>query len=461
MIENVETEACSTNATVVAAVGRQQGRLESQSSAQAGLAKPAEPSVPMSIEEAEAFWQQLHFLSHRDIASSEPMQGAWIVGQHGNVPFAIILDPEQRMELRALRAHRALRALPKFPYMAGRHSLVETLRSNNPSGTRDLSTWHGTAQQLEATLRAFFMHHATQPLPVQKPTETYDASKRVLRSGSAESVANDAFHKAIKAAKPSDRSAFADRWARAALSHVMDAGTDLGVLTSGGAERLDLLRVCNVHRTRHDLVAQARVMNRMFEVDDQAVQWRAPIQAEVPYYDAQRASNAAFRQAHALAMHGKPVYPGAFSQRLIKGLILAKASEARLVIGGLFETVTPALAACYGKAWPFMQAVEVVAFGRSSPELKVRKDIQQSAGTFNILAPDGAILDPPRVLLMADQALLKPCVIFHEFQHARQHTAAEGLIDDFQPQESHAAEVTESQAKQAEAHFIGKFGILY
>ena len=114
-----------------------------------------------------------------------------------------------------------------------------------------------------------------------------------------------------------------------------------------------------------------------------------------------------------------------------------------MVIGSLFEAVSADLVACYGQAWPFMQAVEVVGLGRPSPELNVRKDIVEVAGTFSILDQHGTVLDPPRVLLAAQEALFNPNTIFHEFQHARQHMAAEGSIYDFDPQESLMAEVTE------------------
>ena len=415
----------------------------------------------MSVEQAKAFWQGLAIVVQRNILHLEPMQGAWVVGQHGDQPVAIILKPDGQIGFYAFIGHPGLQALPKFTCHAGRHSLVETLRSNSPSQPREALVWQGNAEELGATLHDFFIYHATKPFPAEQPIEIYNASKKGLRTSSAEAVIKDAFQSAVKAAKPSDQSIFGDRWARAALAYVMNEETDLGILTRGDADKLNILRVCNVHRTRQDLVAQARALNMLLEVLEEDTRLQSSIQPGLPYLGAQRAYLSAFRHAYAQALNGGNNRPRAFSQRLIKGLLLAKACGARLAIGSLFEAVSADLVARYGQAWPFMQAVEVVGLGRPSPELKVRKEMGEGAGTFSILDQQGTVLDPPRVLLEAQEALFNPNKIFHEFQHARQHMAAEGSIYDFEPQEWYKAEVTECQAKQAEAHFIAEFGILY
>jgi hypothetical protein len=469
MSTNLEAKTDMTNGAVdAAAEGNPRERasiqprtVESRTTTQAKVMKLSDLSLPMSVAEAEAFWQGLAIVAERNIMQLEPMQGAWIVGQHGDMPVAILLKPDAKIGFYAFNGHPALRALPRFTYAAGADSLVETVRCNNPSGMRDVLLWHGTAEQLGEMSHAFFVHHATKARPADKPIESYDAYKRILRTGSAESVANDAFKLAANAVKPPDKRTFGDRWARAALAHVLNEETDLEILTRSGADRLDILRGCNVHRTRNDLVAQGRLINAMFEVEEKAIRLQAAIRPELPYFDAARASLEAFRQAYALAVNGQANEPKPFAQRLVKGLILAQASGARLVIGSLFETVSPALVARYATAWPLMQDVEVVAFGGPSPELKPRKEMGEGAGTFRILDQNGAALDPPRVLLASQEALLNPRAVYHEFQHARQHMAAEGSIYDFEPQDLHAAEVTECQAKQAEAHFVGEFGILY
>jgi hypothetical protein len=228
--------------------------------------KCATETLPMGVDEAKAFWQGLAIVAQRNILHLKQMQGAWIVGQHGDERVAIILNPDGRIGYYAFSGHPGLQALPKFTCHAGRHSLVNTLRSNSPSEPRGDLSWHGTAEELGATLHDFFIYHATKPLPAEHPIEIYNASKKGLRTSSAESVIKDAFQSAVKTAKPSDQSIFGDRWARAALAYVMNEETDLGIFTKGDADKLNILRVCNVHRTRQDLVAQARLLNLLLDV---------------------------------------------------------------------------------------------------------------------------------------------------------------------------------------------------
>jgi hypothetical protein len=241
----------------------------------------------------------------------------------------------------------------------------------------------------------------------------------------------------------------------------MDEGTDLQVLTEAGANRLNILRACNVHRTRHDLVAQAPLLNLLLEAREEKAGTRAAMDPGLPYHVAQRARLAAFRRSWAQALNGKTIQTKTLSQRLIKGLLIASVAKARLRIGSLVQTVMPALAARHGTAWPHMQDVEVVALGRPSSELCVRQDVESAAGVFKLLDECGMVLDPPRVLLRAQEVLLNPGTIYHECEHVRQHLASEVSIFDFDPQELHCEEATECKAIQAEAKLLSEFGIVY
>jgi len=390
------------------------------------------------------------------------MQGCWFVGQHGGELAAIVLRPDGQIESYVFAGHPALlRAVPRFTYSAGRHSLLETIRSKSPAGAGCALAWHQTADELAELLHAFFLYHATKPLPSEQPIETDDASRMTLRTGSAESIMEAALQTAVKAAKPSDESAFRDYWARAALAHVANEGTDLQVLTEAGAKKLDILRACNVHRTRHDLVAQALLLNLLIEAREKDAGMRAAMDSGLPYHVAQRAYLAAFRRARALALNGKTNHPKTLSQRLIKGLLIASVAKARLRIGSLVEAVTPALAAGYGSAWPYMQEVEVVALGRPGSELCVRQDVESAAGVFKLLDERGTVLDPPRVLLRAQEVLLDPGTIYHEWEHVGQHLASEVSIFDFAPRPLHSEEATECKAIQVQAELLSEFGILY
>jgi len=417
-------------------------------------------ALPLSIEAAETIWRDLASAAQRDVASLGPLQGAWYIGQHGGEPVAIILQPDGQIDCHYFHPHPVLlRALPRFTYAAGSHSLLETIRSKSPAGTGHSLVWHQSADELAAVLHDFFIHHSTKPIPEDKPIEIYDASKSNLRTSSAESIMAAAFQGALKAARPSDEKAFRDCWARAALAYVVDDCSDLRVLTEAGAKALDILRVCNVHRTRNDLIKLSRMLDVFVEIHEERLQ--AAIELQLPYANAQRAYLAAFRRARALSLSGTTGQRKPFSQRLIKGLLLAKVAEARLIIGSLFQAVSPALVARYGKAWPHMQAIEVVAIGRKGSELNFRQDVPDPGGTFSLLDEQGVVLDPPRVLLNAPTAIIDPSTMFHEWEHVRQHMAAEGPMDDFEPHDLHAAEPTEWKAKQAEADFVSEFGILY
>jgi len=435
---------------------------ETQRTTRGEAAHGIDSAMPMTVDEAETIWRALAPAAQRSLAGMGPIQGGWFVGQHGGELAAVVLRPDGEIGVYAYEGQPALlRALPSFTHSAGRHSLVETIRSKSPARAGGTLAWHQTADELAEVLHGFFLFHATKPLPAERPLEIYDASKMTMRTGSAKSILEAALQTAVKVAKPSDERAFKDAWACAALACVMNEGSDLQVLTEAGARKLEVLRRCNVHRTRHDLVAQAPVMNLMMETREEIAARQAATDPGLPYHEAQRACLAAFRRAHSLACNGKTNHPKALSQRLIKGLLIAHVAQARLAIGSLAEAVTPALAARYGRAWPHMQTVEVVALGRASSELCIRQDVESAAGAFKLLDEDGRVLDPPRVVLRTREVLLDPGTIYHESQHVRQHLASAVSILDLTPQPLHAEEVTECQAIRVAAESLSEFGILY
>jgi len=439
------------------------GTAESQTTTRGEAAHGTDCAMPMTVEDAETVWRGLASVAQRSLASLGAMQGCWFVGQHGGELAAIVLRQNGQIESYTFAGQPALlQVVPTFTYAAGRHSLVETIRSKNPAGAGGTLVWHQAADELAEALHAFFLYHATKPLPPEHPFERYDASMKTMRTGSAGSIMEAALRTAAKAAKPSDESAFRDRWAYAALAHVMNEGTDLQVLTQAGARKLDILRDCNVHRTRHDLVVQAPVMRLMIETRGEIGARQAAMDPGLPYHEARRAYLSAFRRAYALACNnGKTNRPRALSQRLVKGLLIAGVAKSLLRIGSLVEAVTPALAARYGTAWPHMQEVEVVALGRAISELCLRRDVESASGAFRLLDEDGTVLAPPRVVLRAHEVLLDPGTIYHEAEHARHHMASEASIFDFAPQELHSEEATECKAIQVAAEFLSEFGILY
>ena len=61
----------------------------------------------------------------------------------------------------------------------------------------------------------------------------------------------------------------------------------------------------------------------------------------------------------------------------------------------------------------------------------------------------------------AQEVLLDPGTIYHEWEHVGQHMASTVSILDFTPQELHSEEATECKAIQVVAELLSEFGILY
>jgi len=106
------------------------GTAESQTTTLGEAADGTDFAMPMTVEEAETVWRGLAPVAQRTFANLGPMQGCWFVGQHGGELAAIVLRPDGQIESYVFAGHPALlRAVPRFTYSAGRHSLLETIRS--------------------------------------------------------------------------------------------------------------------------------------------------------------------------------------------------------------------------------------------------------------------------------------------------------------------------------------------
>jgi len=420
---------------------------------------------PMSRQEAEALWTRLEPINAgilNDLGGQ--VDGCWVVGEHGNEAVAVALMKDRRITAFEVQGDGPLLArLPKICYSDGPHSLVHFFRECLVNVENKLLCSDEGVGHLPERARRLFIHHATKPLPECRPVESYDNRRKDLSVHGAEAIAREAFRRAIKTARPLEKSGFADRWACLALANVMGEDADLALLTEEGAAHLLPLRDRNIHRTRNDLVPQAQAINERLEVERKATDNLAEKRKEEqkPYIDARRASFAAFQTALARAHRGAARNLKPFSQRLIKGLILAKVAGARLPIGTLIDSIGTALVARYGEALRFMQDIEVVVAGRVIPEMCTDEEIKSATGSFITCYPKGVVLAHPRIILQADVVAIDPRTIFHEFQHARQATASEEPIRHFHRAGSYETEIIEWKAKQAEADFTDEFGILY
>jgi len=128
---------------------------ESQTTTRGEAAYRTDSAMPMTVEEAETVWRGLAPVAQRTFANLGPMQGCWFVGQHGGELAAIVLRPDGQIESYVFVGDPALlRAVPRFTYAAGRHSLLETIRSKSPAGAGCSLVWHQTADELAEVLHA-------------------------------------------------------------------------------------------------------------------------------------------------------------------------------------------------------------------------------------------------------------------------------------------------------------------
>ena len=314
-------------------------------------------------------------------------------------------------------------------------------------------------------LRSFYVNNATRPLAASKPISDYDAAKPTMTLSSAESLATEAFKLALRAARPQDIDSFANQWAIAALDYVTDQPSHPALLAPEGITRLELIRSRNVHKTVQDLQSQHRELERQLGYeraclakDMEAMQAHFVDRSdnELHHLFAREASY----QTVAASMKQEKANLKPFSQRFIKGMVIAKASGATLFIGHLSDALSQPLGALYGDALLDMQEAKVILNKKNIPELWLGPAQGYAAGKFCLSDRNGLWLDAPHIYLAAEIMMSDHRSVFHEFRHARQELACLGPLPHFSDAK-YEAMPTEADAKMAEANMIAHFGILF
>ena len=417
---------------------------------------------PLSLQEADAMWERLLSINSKLFSRyMDDNENVWVIGEQGNSSVVVTLRKDRRIGLIELRPEEwDIPKLPKVSYLALTNHLLEfcTLRG------LDVQCPDEVASQIPKRLRKLFITNATQAKIGTLPVPRYDEGRQTLSLKSAEIIAEKAFRLAFKGGKPRDMNEFADHWAAVALLFVMGQAVDCSILTGAGTAQLCMFRERNIHRTKADLTTQTRWLDDMRD-GEQLRTWRLT-QVQQPddrhFLAARRASCASFQAARARALTGLATNLKPFSQRFIKGMILAKVAQARVPIGKLSDAISNTLAACYGEALTCMQHVEIVAAGRMLKELLDPVDQSPVAGNFLMKYPIEVVLKIPRVLLSAEHLLKDQRTIFHEYQHARQYLAAEESAENFVGGRGrYGTQIIEWKAKLAEAEFMDKFGIFF
>jgi hypothetical protein len=243
----------------------------------------------------------------------------------------------------------------------------------------------------------------------------------------------------------------------------MGGTPDLSLLTGSGAEGLRPLCTQNVHRTLPDFVAEEPAIDQRLNAQQNVTR---KIKArkrddERPYLNARLASTAAVLEARGQLRNHQANNLKPFSQRFIKGLVLAKVTRARLAIGSLSDAISGTLAGHFGEALASMQDTEIVVTGRTVPELTDHEGTHLANGIYQTADFERKERPRPRIVLCAKVAIIDPRIIYHELQHARQYSAGEEPIRNLKRTGRYETEVVEWKAKQAEAEFTTAFGILY
>lgn len=281
---------------------------------------------------------------------------------------------------------------------------------------------------------------------------------------------------AMRAARPKDAGSFASGWATAALEYVTGQPADVAVLTPEGMARLELICSRNVHKTRQDIQSQHREMERRLAseqahlehdlkylkslTEDVDKRPREEIDHLFNHLSARGASYEAYRRALEAASTPEARNLKPFSQRFIKGMVLAKASGAKLCIGHLSDAISKDLGILYGGALMDMQEAEVFLNRKEIPEMWHRPIKEYCAGKFCLSGQDGAWLDAPHIYLAAETMMFDARSVFHEYRHACQELACEGPIPHFSSA-TYESMPTEIDAKLEEAKMIAHFGVLF
>jgi hypothetical protein len=425
----------------------------------------ANSCFPISPEKANALYNWLESIKHTiGTMLPEDVVDFWIVGEHGNNMTIVILFKNNYIAFGCTNVSSTIFPnLPKVSMSDGRHSLCYYMDDYITTYNNHIVLSTNGVNNISKRSRELFIYNATKQLPVAITPTTYDINKPSICVTSAESIATQAFRKATKRVSVVD-DAIRDNWAKAALSYVVNDDINIPVLTQEGMNILNILRNHNVHLSKNDLISRYQVMQDKLEVDFICTYELEThnMPEEKAYTDARRSSYNAFLKSRNRVICGKGVNYKPFTQKMINGIILAKASQARLTIGHLSVVLSHTLIKEYGDVFLYMQDSEVWVTGRNIPELSShRKGLGKVFGITLTKDLNDNILDHPLIVLDANCIILDTRTIYHECEHIRQACASEDLVSDFSRNGTYASDVIEFKAKRAEEHYINTFGMLY
>jgi hypothetical protein len=413
---------------------------------------------------ADTLWQSL-FPLNGAIRSNlgDGLAGAWVIGQHGGLPVAVVLRSDGRIGYcTAVAMPEDMAWLPRVTYRAGRLSLSGFV-NRHVRLTESGELFCPPAQQpiLPEILLHCFMENLCKAKPEVPALENYNPDRKPLRLGAAQQMAAAAFKEAIRTAKPEDKAGFADRWADEAFAYVSGKETELRAVNSAAAAALASVRDSNVHRDRRDLVSGALSDCLAASKESVAILESRSSPLIEPYVQACRDSLEAFSFSLEVARSGRATNHKPFSQRLVKGAVLAQATGAVLRMGTVTDALAEVFARRFGDTLPYMQGADVLVAGRDTPDFGVHPAGTRVLSSFVTGRPDATVLDIPHVCIRAAEILLDPRWIAHEFQHVRQELASESRMDDLLGGRDYPDKATELEAKIEECEFIRQFGVLF
>ena len=429
---------------------------------------PDHPWVPLNLEEAQDMWERLEFAAKKPI--SDDVEEYWIIGEHGGCPLLVVLLKGQKITAASIEGTGLEWAkLPRVRFMTGSLSIQAALRKQIRQFEWQMTVPARLRGELSAIMRSFFLENAIRPIPDAKPIPTYEPTKPTLTLRAAEKLAAEGFKIAQRVARPKNADGFANDWAAAALEYVTGSPADEKILTPEGMAILDKIRSRNVHKTTDDLLARRLEINgrladesmhlmqdkkRLLTVSNNALsQAGEHVIARFASFD--KYQNAVNATTGRNTTNHKP-----FSQRFIKGMVLAKVSGAKLCIGPLTDAISENLGAHYGSTLLDMQEAKVFLNPGKIPEMWSYASKDYGVGYFLLADSSGNLLDAPHIYLTADLMMLDHRSVYHEFQHARQYLACEKPLW-FYEKRTYESAPTEIEAKLAEAGMMAKFGILF
>ncbi len=314
---------------------------------------------------------------------------------------------------------------------------------------------------LQAVLRDCFARNLYREALDLPTFESYHPARQPLRLGAALQMATAAFKESIHAAKPEEKTQFADRWVAEAFAYVVGKEIEFAAVTAAAATALRPIRESNVHRDRRDLVSGT--ISECLAADDRSISIFESNSSQLiePYLQASRDSLGAFSRELETARSGRAVNHKPFSQRLVKGAVLTQGAGAVLRIGTVPDAITEVYAQRFGGSLPYMSGSDVIVAGRDTPDFGVHPAGSRSMSSFVTGRADATVLDVPHVVFRAGVILLDPRLVAHEFRHVRQQLASECRLEDLSAGSDYPDKTTELEAKREEAEFVRQFGILF